>query len=167
MNQGWIYKDQVNPSEAGLTLLQYYTQRYRHSSRAEWQNRIRAGQICVDGTPVPCDTRLQPGHQLTYHRPPWKEPDVPLDFEVVYEDRDLLVVVKPVGLPVLPGGGFLEHTLLGQLQRHYPTDPPVPIHRLGRGTSGLVLLAAIAPGAIRSESANARSPHPQKPIGPW
>jgi 23S rRNA pseudouridine1911/1915/1917 synthase len=41
----------------------------------------------------------------------------------------------------LPGGGFLEHTLLHQLRRQYPQDTPIPIHRLGRGTSGLMMLA--------------------------
>ena len=140
-NQGWLYQDQVKSLETEFTLLQYYTQRYRHSSQSEWQDRIQSGQILVDGRQVPIDTPLQPGQQLTYCRSPWEEPDTPLDFDVLYDDSDLLVVAKPAGLPVLPGGSFLEHTLLRQLQKRYPTDTPVPIHRLGRGTSGLVLLA--------------------------
>lgn len=100
-----------------------------------------AGQIRVNGHPTTVDRCLQVGQQLTYHRPPWEEPQVPLAFEVLYEDVDLLIVAKPAGLPVLPGGGFLDHTLLRQLQRRYPQETPLPIHRLGRGTSGLMLLA--------------------------
>ncbi|HEY9738755.1 MAG TPA: RluA family pseudouridine synthase [Trichocoleus sp.] len=141
MNQGWIYRDQVGPADAGLSLLEYYAERYRHSSRRDWRARIEAGQILVDRQRVTPETLLQAGQQLTYARPPWEEPVVPLDFEVLHEDKDLLVVAKPSGLPVLPGGGFLEHTLLRQLQRCYPSETPVPIHRLGRGTSGLMLLA--------------------------
>lgn len=141
MNQGWTYQEQVKKADAGLTLLDYYTNRYRHSSREEWQERIAAGQVLLDGRPALESTLLHPGQKLTYHRPPWEEPEVPLHFEVLYEDSDLLVVAKPSGLPVLPGGGFLEHTLLWQLQRCYPDETPVPIHRLGRGTSGLMLLA--------------------------
>jgi 23S rRNA pseudouridine1911/1915/1917 synthase len=80
---------------------------------------------------------------------------VPLSFTVVYEDADLLVVAKPSGLPVLPGGGFLEHTLLWQLQQRYPQETPIPIHRLGRGTSGLVLLAR-SPAARASLSQQMR-----------
>lgn len=141
MNRGWIYREQVDSASAGLSLLEYYSQRYRHSSQEIWQERIAVGQVQLDGQPAAPDVRLRQGQQLSYHRPPWEEPDVPLTFEVLYEDSDVLVVAKPAGLPVLPGGGFLDHTLLMQLQRQYPQETPLPIHRLGRGTSGLMLLA--------------------------
>lgn len=141
VNSGWTYREQVNRDAQGCTVLDYYTQRYRHSDRATWQHRINAGQILVNDRPVTVDTCLNAGQWLTYHRPPWEEPDVPLSIEILYADPDLMVVVKPSGLPVLPGGGFLQHTLLWQLQQRYPQSPPVPIHRLGRGTSGLMLLA--------------------------
>ncbi|MBM0743099.1 RluA family pseudouridine synthase [Phormidium sp. CLA17] len=141
MNHGWIYREQIKRSDAGLTVLDYYTQRYRHSSRDEWHQRIAQGQVLLDEQPSMAETVLQPEQWLAYHRPPWEEPEVPLEFAVLYEDEDLLVIAKPSGLPVLPGGGFLEHTLLGQLHQQYPHDTPAPIHRLGRGTSGLMLLA--------------------------
>lgn len=140
MNQGWIYEEQVGKAGAGLSLLAYYVQRYRHSSEDEWRSRILSQQILLNDEPAQPDTILERGQMLAYHRPPWQEPKVPLDFDVLYEDADLLAVSKPSGLPVMPGAGFLEHTLLGQLKKHYPAETPVPIHRLGRGTSGLVLL---------------------------
>ena len=140
MNRGWIYRDRVSKSGVGQTVLQYYTQRYRHSSKAEWRDRIDSGQIKLDGYVVGEDTILNLGQLLEYHRSPWQEAEVPLSFNVLYEDEDLLAVEKPAGLPVMPGGGFLEHTLLWQLKQKYPQDTPVPIHRLGRGTSGLLLL---------------------------
>ncbi|SRR5579883_1493028 len=141
MNSGWIYREHVPRTADGLTVLDYYTQRYQHSSRAEWQSRIQAGQVLLSGVTTTIATRLVSGQELAYHRPPWQEPAVPLTFAVLHEDPDVLVVAKPAGLPVLPGGGFLEHTLLWQLQQRYPQDTPIPIHRLGRGTSGLLLLA--------------------------
>ncbi len=141
LNQGWTYQDQVNAATQGLTVLEFYTQRYPHSPPETWQDRIDQDQILLDGAPTTADTCLKQGQRLTYDRPPWQEPAVPLTIPIIYEDSDLLVVAKPSGLPVLPGGGFLEHTLLWQLQQHYPQRPPFPIHRLGRGTSGLMLLA--------------------------
>jgi len=141
LNSGWTYREQLDQSAVGLTVLDYYTQRYCHSTRAEWQQRIEAGQILLDGRKTTADNRLQPGQWLTYDRPPWQEPEVPLKFEVLHEDEDLMVVAKPAGLPVMPGGGFLQHTLLWQLQQRYPQETPIPVHRLGRGTSGLLLLA--------------------------
>ncbi|MEL6381042.1 MAG: RluA family pseudouridine synthase [Cyanobacteria bacterium J06626_18] len=141
MNKGWTYRDRVPLTAAGQTLLDYYTQRYQHSSREDWQQRIEAGQITVEGKPSRPDQGLSVGQSLAYHRLPWQEPEVPLDFAVLYEDEDLMAIAKPAGLPVLPGGGFLEHTLLYQLQVRYPDTPPSPIHRLGRGTSGVMVLA--------------------------
>lgn len=141
MNQGWTYHNQVDQAGAGLTLLDFYTQRYQHSSQTEWQERIETGQVQVEGKWVLPTIRLAIGQKLAYYRPPWEEPDVPLSFDVLHEDADVLVIDKPSGLPVLPGGGFLEHTLLHQLQQRFPQGTPIPIHRLGRGTSGVILMA--------------------------
>lgn len=144
MNQGWTYYDRVTPASVGQTLLDYYTRQYQHSSRCEWQKRIETGQVTVNGEPSHPNQRLSLGQSLAYHRPPWQEPDVPLDFAVLYQDDDLIAIAKPAGLPVLPGGGFLEHTLLHQLQLRYPDATPTPVHRLGRGTSGVIVLARSA-----------------------
>jgi len=141
MNQGWTYQEKVNSQGAGQTLLDYYCQNYQHSSREEWQSRILAGQILIDHEKANPETILKKGQALTYQRSPWEEPDVPLDFVTLYEDADLMIIAKPSGLPVLPGGGFLQNTLLYQLQQRYPQEMPVPVHRLGRGTSGLMLIA--------------------------
>ncbi|MBE9043415.1 RluA family pseudouridine synthase [Pleurocapsales cyanobacterium LEGE 10410] len=141
MNQGWIYRERVKDADAGQTILEYYSNKYRHSSQQEWQIRIKSGQILLNERSVDAATILKAKDRLAYHRSPWNEPAVPLEFTVLYKDRDLLVINKPAGLPVMPGGGFIEHTLLYQLKIHYPQEPPVPIHRLGRGTSGLLLLA--------------------------
>ena len=63
---------------------------------------------------------------------------------IVFDDGDLLVLNKPSGLPVLPAGGFSEHTLLRLLERRHGGDAagvPRPVHRLGRSTSGLLVCA--------------------------
>jgi 23S rRNA pseudouridine1911/1915/1917 synthase len=166
MNQGWSYYNRVDRQSAGLTLLAFYTQHYSHSSEAEWVSRIALGQISVDGQTATEQICLQAGQNLTYRRPPWEEPHAPLSFDVLYEDTDLLVIAKPSGLPVLPGGGFLEHTLLHQLRRRYPNETPVPIHRLGRGTSGLILLARsplAKSGLSQQLRLNTLNPDPERP----
>ena len=141
LNKGWIYSEKVPLSAEGKTLLDYYSQRYRHSSRAIWRSRIESGQVRLNGKIITPDIRLKSGQELTYKRLPWYEPNVPLGIQLLYEDEDLWAIAKPSGLPVLPGGGFLNHTLLHQLQLQYPSDKPTPIHRLGRGTSGVMLVA--------------------------
>ena len=108
---------------------------------------------------------LRPGQALVWRRPPWEEPAVPLGFAILHRDDHLLAVAKPRGLPSVPNGGFLEHTLLSRVRRLHPEA--VPMHRLGRGTSGLVLFArtdvarravaaGVAPGTGREGVPGAR-----------
>ncbi|XWS07922.1 hypothetical protein CRYUN_Cryun41cG0033300 [Craigia yunnanensis] len=108
-------------------------------------------QISVDGKVVKDpDAILSGGSELVYHRLPWKEPDAPHVLEVLYEDDDMIALNKPSGLQVLPGGLFQQRTVLRQLywsvrkQNSSLTSQeshPVPVHRLGRGTSGILLCA--------------------------
>jgi 23S rRNA pseudouridine1911/1915/1917 synthase len=58
---------------------------------------------------------------------------------VLFRDAHLLALAKPRGLPTMPAGGFLTHTLLYLVQKAFPGATAA--HRLGRGTSGLVLFA--------------------------
>jgi 23S rRNA pseudouridine1911/1915/1917 synthase len=166
-NQGWIYREQVPKSGADQTVLQYYSQKYRHSTETQWREKIIAGQIFLNGDRPTPETKLKSGQHLEYHRPPWCEPAVPLDYKVLYEDEDLMAINKPGGLPVLPGGNFLQHTLWWQLQQDYPHHTPVPVHRLGRGTSGLMLLARshLAKSVLSQQMrANSRENKPEKEI---
>ncbi len=140
-NEGWIYTDRIDAQSHGIPLLAYYVARYDHSSATEWRDRIQAGLIAVNQQPLRDEEfKVQAGQTLTYHRPPWVEPPVPWNVISLYEDSDLLIVHKPSGLPVLPGGGYLENTLWGWLREQY-AEPPTALHRLGRSTSGIMLLA--------------------------
>lgn len=140
LNQGWTYSDRIGRPDAGCHALDFYCQRYPHSSRDQWLARFTAGYICLADRPLAPETRLAAGDRLEYRRPPWHEPDAPAGFVLLYEDADLVAVGKPSGLPVLPGGDFLHNTLLFRVRQRY-ADAPAPLHRLGRATSGLVLFA--------------------------
>ena len=140
MNGGWIYRDLIRNDDAGKCVIDFYTHRYRHSSRGEWLERINSGRIFIDGTRTNYHTLLRCGQELSYHRPPWAEPATPRSFVVVYEDEDVVAVAKPSGLQVIPGGCFLESTLL-RLMRFCFGKAIAPAHRLGRGTSGIILFA--------------------------
>jgi 23S rRNA pseudouridine1911/1915/1917 synthase len=137
LNAGYSYHSQVQ--RGGVSLLAYLTGTFRHSATEVWAQRLAAGEIEVGGVRATGDEALRPGQEVVWHRPPWQEPDAPLEFGVLFADASLLAVTKPSGLPTLPGGGFYEHTLLHQVRRHFPGASP--LHRLGRGTSGLVLFA--------------------------
>lgn len=143
-NQGWIYRERVPPSGSRESLIGFYARRYRHSSADVWRQRLALGQIRHNGRVVHHDASLSAGDRLAWHRPPWLEDAVPARWPVLFDDGDLHVIDKPSGLPVLPAGGWLEHTLLRLLERRHGQDPggiPRPVHRLGRFTSGLLVCA--------------------------
>ena len=146
-NSGRTYVHHVRQTEARRGLVELLATAYSHSSAAQWTDHIAAGRITVDGsTATLCqkDEPLAQGTVLQYHRPPWVEPAAPVEaLHVLHDDGALVVCAKPAGLPVLPSEIYYEHTVLAALRRKYGDGPqvPHPVHRLGVGTSGVLLCA--------------------------
>ncbi|BAT94450.1 hypothetical protein LR48_Vigan02g190200 [Vigna angularis] len=156
-NDGLSYDDVVRTSDSGLTLIEFYSTKYKSSAPLQgWLQRIKSGQITFDGRVVTdSNAVLRVGSKLVYHRLPWKEPDAPHMIEVLYEDDDMIALNKPSGLQVLPGGLFQQRTVLTQLQwkaNLHKKPHPVPVHRLGRGTSGILLCAKTKLARVRLAS---------------
>lgn len=156
-NSGRDYCETVRqvklPQEAeGQQLVQYLAARYRHSAIDQWVEHVQEGRVSVDGTRTSsADLRrtIEPGMRLCYHRPPWKEPlpHAPYALSILYEDADVLVVLKPSGLAVMPSEQFHTHTIMAVLDRMFAGSEdlvPSPAHRLGVGTSGALLCAKSA-----------------------
>ena len=129
---------------------------------------LRRGTIRIDGKKAKPDLRLQQGMLLTLPdnlgaaagatpRPAPPPPPAPrtLTPRVVHRDAALLVVDKPAGLPVQPGSGHDYHLLTWLEAQAFglrtATYRPAPVHRLDRGTSGLVVVG-LTPQASRSLS---------------
>jgi 23S rRNA pseudouridine1911/1915/1917 synthase len=120
-------------------------------SRAEVQAVADRGEITVDGRAVAKSRKLTAGETVEVHgRPAGTEPPgpEPVPIDVVHEDPDIVVVVKPAGLVVHPGAGHEHGTLVHGLLARYPEiagvgapDRPGIVHRLDRDTSGLMVVA--------------------------
>lgn len=139
LNRGYAYTTIISTKYHGQTLLSHLANLYRHSTRQAWQEKLNNGEVTLNGLTASGSESVTVGQTLVWNRPPWIEPDCPQHFEVLFEDPHLLAVNKPSGLPTLPGGGFLENTLLHLVQKQIPNASPV--HRLGRATTGIVLFA--------------------------
>ncbi len=150
LNRGYAYTTIIGSQYAGHSLLCHLASLYPHSTAEAWQQSLDHGEVTLDGAIANGSELLVSGQTLVWNRPPWDEPDAPRYFDVLYEDSHLLAVNKPSGLPTLPGGGFLENTLLRLVQKQFPHANPV--HRLGRGTSGIVLFAKTAQAAAKLEA---------------
>jgi 23S rRNA pseudouridine1911/1915/1917 synthase len=145
LNRGYAYASVIGGRSHGQTLLSHLASLYTHSTLQAWQQKLNRGEVTLNGVIATGSEPLAAGQTVVWNRPPWNEPDVPQRFEVLFEDRYLLAVDKPSGLPTLPGAGFMENTLLRLVQKQSPSANPV--HRLGRGTSGIVLFAKTAEAA--------------------
>jgi 23S rRNA pseudouridine1911/1915/1917 synthase len=145
LNRGYAYTTIISSKYHGQTLLSHLASLYPHSSPQAWQQKLDNGEVTLNGVAASGSESIAAGQTLVWNRPPWVEPDAPLHFEVLLEDPYLLAVNKPSGLPTLPGADFMENTLLRLVQKHAPAANPV--HRLGRGTSGIVLFAKTAEAA--------------------
>jgi 23S rRNA pseudouridine1911/1915/1917 synthase len=124
-------------------------------SRAAAAALVDEGAVAVGGRRVTARShRVSEGDVLDLALPaapegdglPIADADVPVP--VVYEDADLVVVDKPAGLVVHPGAGQPSGTLVNGLLARYPEiravgepDRPGIVHRLDKGTSGLLLVA--------------------------
>lgn len=139
VNSGYQYCSQVEECWAGRQLLDYLASKFPHSSRHCWEDRINRGEVRIDDREMEAFRTVKAGSSVVWSRPPWIEAATPQDFAVLYEDEDCLAVQKPSGLPTIPGGGFLDNTLLSFVRRNY--RGATPVHRLGRATSGIVLFA--------------------------
>jgi len=128
-----------------------------HLSRASAQRWIDGGLITVNGRRAKPARLIRPGDVITCHvpvrEPPAVEPE-PLALHVLHEDAALLVVDKPAGLVMHPGPGHWTGTLLNALVHHVghrdgagPLEAgdgrrrPGLVHRLDKGTSGVLVIA--------------------------
>jgi 23S rRNA pseudouridine1911/1915/1917 synthase len=159
LNRGYPYSTIISSKDGGRTLLSHLTNVYPHSTAQAWQQNLDNGEVTIDGVTASGSESLASGQTLVWNRPSWIEPDAPQHFEVLLDDDHLLAVNKPSGLPTLPGGGFMENTLLRLVQKQCPNANPV--HRLGRATSGIVLFAK-TPQAAAKLTANWNTSRVQK-----
>ncbi len=122
-------------------------------SRSTAARLVAEGNVRLDGTPVTSGARrVAAGESLLIDAgsdcDPGPAPDNNVAFATVFEDPDVIVVDKPAGLVVHPGAGHDRATLVNGLLARYPElegigDPDRPgiVHRLDRGTSGLLVVA--------------------------
>ena len=117
-------------------------------TRSAAQRLLEAGAVRLAGRPVRKNYRTAPGDVLEVDIPA-PQPvdlvpqDIPLD--IVYEDGDLLILNKAPGVPVHPGPGHFNDTIGNFLLNYYNSEGIEgdfhPVHRLDRGTSGLMAVA--------------------------
>lgn len=129
----------------------YLSDRQRVATRSQVQRLVKSELVLVDGRPVRASHRLHGGEHIKVTipepEPSLLEPQA-MALDVVHEDQFLLVVNKPPGMVVHPGSGVRRGTLANALLAHCKdlsgiggVARPGIVHRLDKGTSGLMVVA--------------------------
>ena len=142
----------VEEDHDGLRLDQFLTMVLHRQSRSQIQRLIKDGHVtAVSGAAIRASTAVRAGERyaidLPELRPAAPQPEA-LPLRIVFEDSDVVVLDKPAGMVVHPAAGHESGTLVNALLHHIKDLSgvggevrPGIVHRLDRGTSGLMVVA--------------------------
>jgi 23S rRNA pseudouridine1911/1915/1917 synthase len=114
-------------------------QTFQRMSRTRAQVVIDTGAYAPNGRKLRSNDRVREGDVILLWRPPFEEPDVPMEVPIIYEDERLLAINKPAGLPVHPTARYHHKTVTAIMAQQRPGL--ALCHRIDRETSGVLLLA--------------------------
>jgi len=141
----------VPENEAKIRLDRFLANKLPEYSRSRLQQLVRTGFVQLNGATTRPRHLVRSGDKIELTEAPLEKIDnqpesIPL--EVLFEDKDIIVINKPPGLVVHPGAGHRQHTLVNALLSHCPTlsgiggkERPGIVHRLDKETSGCLVIA--------------------------
>lgn len=123
-------------------LLEFFIANFPHIEANEWQARFTEGLVMTsDGEVVAANDPYLANVHLLYFRRLNREPEIPFEETILFQDEHILVADKPHFLPVTPSGLYLHQTLLNRLKKKTGIQTLSPIHRIDRDTAGLVVFS--------------------------
>ncbi len=140
----------LHAGEAGIRVDRYVAE-HSQLSRSAITRLAKEGHVRIAGAPVEAGHRVRRGDEIVVEIPEAATPlslvaeDIPL--EVLYEDRDVIVVNKPADLVVHPAYGHASGTLVNALVARIASrtgrdaSRPGIVHRLDKDTSGVLIVA--------------------------
>ena len=144
---------QVSEEDAGKRLDAYLSEVYKNISRSAIQKAIKDGTVLHNGKPAKSNKKVKAGDVLggsvTVERGLTMAKPVKIPLDIVYEDKDVVVINKPRGMVVHPAPGHERDTLVNALLYHEHGNisdingllRPGIVHRIDRDTSGLLVCA--------------------------
>lgn len=153
---------EIGRADSGQRLDVFLAQKETGLSRSQVKHVVEEGDVLVNGLAPKVSQKLKEGDVVELTLKPAKEAfavaqDIPVD--IVYEDEAVIVVNKPAGMVVHPAAGNPDQTLVNALLFHCKSLSgiggvvrPGIVHRLDKGTSGL-MVAAKTDAAHRSLAA--------------
>lgn len=133
-----------------LRVDQYLAECCEHLSRSYLQKLMKAGAVLVNEKPVKASYKLNEGDRITCYVPKVVEPEIlaePLPLDILFEDKDVILINKPKGMVVHPAPGHTSGTLVNGLLYHCRGElsgingvmRPGIVHRIDKDTTGVIV----------------------------
>ncbi len=155
IGNNYLVRYTVTHAQSGVRLDRFLMPRYKKRSREQIKKAIDSGAITIERLggrhlnlgKIKPSTPLLKGDIVNVLSTRSKEPEVNFNYQVMFEDDDLIVINKPPNLPVHPAGRYFFNTLLIHLKtRGFTSESNSEkdyylVHRIDKETSGILLLA--------------------------
>ncbi|PJJ28118.1 RluA family pseudouridine synthase [Lacrimispora celerecrescens] len=141
----------VAPEEAGVRIDRYLSDQCQDISRSYLQKLLKEQSVLVEEKPVKTNYKVNAGDRISLTLPEIREPEImpeeiPLD--IVYEDKDIILINKPKGMVVHPAAGHYSGTLVNGLMSHCRNElsgingvmRPGIVHRIDMDTTGVLIV---------------------------
>lgn len=141
----------IEAEDAGMRIDKFISDRMPDYSRSFIQKLIKENDLTVNNNEIKSNYKLKAGDEINIVIPEPKEldivaEDIPLD--IVYEDKDVILVNKPQGMVVHPAPGHYTGTLVNAIMYHCKDDlsgingvmRPGIVHRIDKDTSGVLII---------------------------
>lgn len=141
----------VAPEDAGVRIDRYLSDQCQDISRSYLQKLLKEQSVLVEEKPVKSNYKVNTGDRISLTLPEIREPeivpeDIPLD--IIYEDKDIILINKPKGMVVHPAAGHYSGTLVNGLMSHCRSElsgingvmRPGIVHRIDMDTTGVLIV---------------------------
>ena len=140
----------VSWEEEGERIDKYLSALCPDLSRSYVQKLLKSGNVLVDGRQIKASYSIQEGERIFLDVPEAVEPEIeaePMELDILYEDKDVILVNKPKGMVVHPAPGHYSHTLVNGLMAHCKGQlsgingilRPGIVHRIDMDTTGVLI----------------------------
>lgn len=137
-------------ADSGLRIDKYLSTVNEQLSRSYIQKLLKSGLVLVDGKPVKASYQVEEGEVISLDIPEAVEPEIEpedMDLDILYEDKDVILINKPKGMVVHPAVGHYSHTLVNGLMYHCKDQlsgingvmRPGIVHRIDMDTTGVII----------------------------
>ena len=141
----------VAPEDAGVRIDRYLSDQCQDISRSYLQKLLKEQSVLVEEKTVKSNYKVNTGDRISLTLPEIREPeivpeDIPLD--IIYEDKDIILINKPKGMVVHPAAGHYSGTLVNGLMSHCRSElsgingvmRPGIVHRIDMDTTGVLIV---------------------------